>query len=190
MGRVSDYLDQANDQVCLLLQVESGKGLANLEAITTVEGVDGIFLGAADLSASLGHIGEPQHPVIVRAMEQAIHCLLECGKSPGLLATDGARGRKISATGRAVCRRRRGRAFACTINASARPTLQTERQISKAALFLLEPENTRSKSVFTQIFTPPRYGPLPDGLWFPDGAFRHERSGGRLRRIFAKAPAL
>ncbi len=87
-GRVANYLDQANDRVCLLLQVETAKGLDNLESIAAVEGVDGIFLGAADLSASLGHIGQPQHPEVVAAVERAIRCILAHGKAPGLLATD------------------------------------------------------------------------------------------------------
>jgi len=87
-GRVGNYLTQANEQVCLLLQVETSAGLDNLEAIAATEGVDGVFLGAADLSASLGHIGQPQHPEVVAAMENAIRSILAHGKAPGLLATD------------------------------------------------------------------------------------------------------
>lgn len=87
-GRVGDYLDRANDEVCLLLQVETRIGIDNLDAIAATDGVDGVFLGAADLSASLGHIGQPQHPEVVAAMEKAIRCILGHGKAPGLLATD------------------------------------------------------------------------------------------------------
>jgi 4-hydroxy-2-oxoheptanedioate aldolase len=87
-GRVADYLDRANDEVCLLLQVETRAGLDNLEAIASTDAVDGIFLGAADLSASLGHIGQPQHPEVVAAIEKAIRLILAHGKAPGLLATD------------------------------------------------------------------------------------------------------
>lgn len=89
-GRVADYLERANDEVCLLLQVETRAGLENLEAIAAIEGVDGVFLGAADLSASLGHIGQSQHKEVVAAMEKAIATILACGKAPGLLATDEA----------------------------------------------------------------------------------------------------
>jgi 4-hydroxy-2-oxoheptanedioate aldolase len=89
-GRVGDYLDRANDDVCLLLQVETRTGLENLEAIASTDGVDGVFLGAADLSASLGHIGQPQHPEVVAAMEKAIATILAHDKAPGLLATDEA----------------------------------------------------------------------------------------------------
>ena len=89
-GRVEHYLDRANEEVCLLLQVETRSGLENLEAIASTEGVDGVFLGAADLSASLGHIGQPQHPHVVAAMEKAIKTILVHGKAPGVLATDEA----------------------------------------------------------------------------------------------------
>ena len=87
-GRTGDYLAAANDQVCLLVQVETRKGLENLDAIASVEGVDGVFLGAADLSASLGHIGQPQHPEVVAAIDSALRLILAKGKAPGLLATD------------------------------------------------------------------------------------------------------
>jgi 4-hydroxy-2-oxoheptanedioate aldolase len=89
-GRVAHYLDQANDEVCLLLQVETRTGLDNLQDIAAIDGVDGVFLGAADLSASLGHIGQPQHPEVVAAMETAIRIILASGKAPGLLATNEA----------------------------------------------------------------------------------------------------
>lgn len=89
-GRVDNYLDRANDETCLLLQVETRTGLENLEAIARTEGVDGVFLGSADLSASLGHMGQPQHPEVVAAIEKAIASILAYGKAPGLLATDEA----------------------------------------------------------------------------------------------------
>lgn len=89
-GRTQDYLTRANDEICLLLQVETRKGLENLEAIAAVEGVDGVFLGAADLSASLGHIGAPRHPEVVAAMELAIKKIQLANKAVGVLATDEA----------------------------------------------------------------------------------------------------
>jgi 4-hydroxy-2-oxoheptanedioate aldolase len=89
-GRVPHYLERANDEVCLLLQVETRAGLNNIEAIAATEGVDGVFLGAADLSASLGHIGQAQHPEVVAAMKKAIGSISACGKAAGLLATDEA----------------------------------------------------------------------------------------------------
>ena len=60
--RIPNYVHEANAQMCLLVQVETRKGLENLEAIAGVEGVDGVFIGPADLSAAMGHPGNPRHP--------------------------------------------------------------------------------------------------------------------------------
>ena len=68
-GRVPDYLPTADDQVCLLLQVETRTGLDNMEAIAATDGVDGVFIGPADLAASLGHLGNPGHPEVQEAIE-------------------------------------------------------------------------------------------------------------------------
>jgi len=64
-GRVEDYMDKANDEMCLLIQVETKKGIENLDEILSVEGIDGIFFGAADLAASYDLAGQTNHPVIV-----------------------------------------------------------------------------------------------------------------------------
>ncbi|HLN24975.1 MAG TPA: 4-hydroxy-2-oxoheptanedioate aldolase [Patescibacteria group bacterium] len=89
-GSIPDYLSNADSQVCLLLQVETKRGLENLDEIAATEGVDGVFLGAADLSASLGHLGEPTHPAVVEAMADAIRRIRRAGKAAGVLTTDEA----------------------------------------------------------------------------------------------------
>ncbi len=61
-SRYPDYLHEANAQVCLLVQVESLAGLQHIEAIAAVDGVDGIFIGPADLAAAMGDLGQPTHP--------------------------------------------------------------------------------------------------------------------------------
>ena len=66
------YLDKADEQMCLLVQIENLDGLANLDAIAAVEGVDGVFIGPADLSAAMGHRGNPGHPEVQAAIEDAI----------------------------------------------------------------------------------------------------------------------
>ena len=58
-GRVTGYLNKANAEICVLVQVETGPALEQLEAIAKVEGVDGVFIGPSDLAASLGHLGNP-----------------------------------------------------------------------------------------------------------------------------------
>lgn len=85
---IPDYLDKANDEVCLLVQVESREGLANLGAIAAVEGVDGVFLGPADLSAALGHRGNPVHPEVQAAIKDAIVQVQQAGKSAGILSAN------------------------------------------------------------------------------------------------------
>lgn len=87
-SRFPGYLHEADAQICLLLQVESKKGLENLEAITRVDGVDGVFIGPADLSAALGHRGNPGHPEVQQAIEQAITRIVGLGKAAGILTAD------------------------------------------------------------------------------------------------------
>lgn len=84
-GRVTDYLKKADSEICLLVQVETGAALEELEAIAAIDGVDGVFIGPSDLSASLGHIGNPAHPDVQRALEDAVRRLHKVGKPAGIL---------------------------------------------------------------------------------------------------------
>jgi 4-hydroxy-2-oxoheptanedioate aldolase len=84
-GRVTDYLKNADSEICLLVQVETRPALDQLEAIAKVDGVDGVFIGPSDLSASLGHVGNPQHPDVQKALEDAARRLKAIGKPPGIL---------------------------------------------------------------------------------------------------------
>jgi 4-hydroxy-2-oxoheptanedioate aldolase len=83
-GRVKDYTRLAAGQLCLLVQVETGQALEQLEAIAAVDGVDGVFIGPNDLAASLGHPGDPGHPEVVDAIEGALARLKAMGKPSGL----------------------------------------------------------------------------------------------------------
>ena len=87
-GRIPNYLKEANDQACLLVQVETALALKNLDAIAATEGVDGVFIGPSDLSASLGHIGNPGHPEVQDAIADAIARIRKAGKAPGILTPD------------------------------------------------------------------------------------------------------
>lgn len=89
-GRYPDYATEANAQVCLLVQVETQTALSQLDAIAATEGVHGVFIGPADLSASMGHVGNPGHPAVQAAIEDAIACILKAGKAPGILSSDEA----------------------------------------------------------------------------------------------------
>ena len=83
-----DYVKIANDDVCLLVQAETATGLRNLDEICAVEGVDGVFLGPSDISAALGHLGNPGHPEVVATIEKGIATILKHGKAAGILTPD------------------------------------------------------------------------------------------------------
>jgi 4-hydroxy-2-oxoheptanedioate aldolase len=82
-GQTKDYLQTAGDEICILAQIETATGLANLEAIAAVPGVDAVFIGPADLAASLGHLGDPQHPFVQGAVDDAFQRLRALDKPSG-----------------------------------------------------------------------------------------------------------
>jgi 4-hydroxy-2-oxoheptanedioate aldolase len=85
-NRVEGYLKRAAETVSVLVQVESRTGLDAIADIAAVDGIDGIFLGPADLAASLGHLGEQDHPEVVSAVEDAIKAVNAAGKPAGVNA--------------------------------------------------------------------------------------------------------
>lgn len=84
-GRVTDYLKKADEEVCVLVQVETREALDRLDEIAAVPGVDGVFIGPSDLSASFGHIGNPAHPEVQKAIEDAGRRIRAAGKGAGIL---------------------------------------------------------------------------------------------------------
>jgi len=84
----TDYLDAADDEVCLLVQAETVTALKNLEAICDVDGIDGVFIGPADLAASMGYRGRPGHPEVQAAIEGAMKTIIASGKAAGTLTSD------------------------------------------------------------------------------------------------------
>lgn len=89
-----DYAQWANDETCLLVQVETREALDNLDAIAAVAGVDGIFIGPNDLAASLGHRGDLEHPVVQSAIADAIARIRKAGKAGGILSAGDASARR------------------------------------------------------------------------------------------------
>jgi len=85
---IPGYLDRADGEICLLVQIESQEGLKNLDEIAAVGGVDGVFIGPADLSASLGHRGNPGHETVQNAIEDGIQRIRNAGKAVGILSAD------------------------------------------------------------------------------------------------------
>ena len=87
-GRVKDYMKGCEAELCLLVQIETQQALDHLEAIANVDGVDGVFIGPADLSASLGFPGQQDHPKVIKTIEDAIKRIRACGKGAGILTSD------------------------------------------------------------------------------------------------------
>ena len=84
-GRIKDYARRAHEEICVLVQIENQQGLDNLESIAAVEGIDGVFIGPADLHASLGYMGEIANPKVMPLIDEAIRRIRKCGKAPGIL---------------------------------------------------------------------------------------------------------
>ncbi|GHC53361.1 2,4-dihydroxyhept-2-ene-1,7-dioic acid aldolase [Alcaligenes pakistanensis] len=91
--QVPDYLAHADTQICTLVQVESTAGLLALPEIARVSGVDGVFIGPADLAASMGYLGNPGHPHVQQAIATAISEIRKAGKAAGILTGDMAMAR-------------------------------------------------------------------------------------------------
>jgi len=90
---IADYVNKADAEMCLLVQVENRAGMAALDDILAVEGVDGVFIGPADLSADMGFRGQPEAPEVVAAITDAIQRTRASGKAAGILATNEAQAR-------------------------------------------------------------------------------------------------
>jgi 4-hydroxy-2-oxoheptanedioate aldolase len=89
-SRIPTYLKQAGEEMCLLVQIETRRGIENLKAIAAVPGVDGVFIGPSDLSASMGHLGNLTHPEVLETIERAMVDIRAAGKAPGILMGDEA----------------------------------------------------------------------------------------------------
>lgn len=85
---VIDYFAWADQEMCLIVQIESRAALDNLDAIVAVPGVDAVFVGPSDLAASMGHLGKPEHPEVKVAVEGAIRKIVASGKAAGVFSAD------------------------------------------------------------------------------------------------------
>lgn len=94
-----DYVREADAEICVLVQAETSTAMQHLDAIAATPGVDGVFIGPSDLSASMGHPGNAAHPQVQAVIEQGIARILKAGKAPGILATSEPQARKWLAAG-------------------------------------------------------------------------------------------
>jgi 4-hydroxy-2-oxoheptanedioate aldolase len=98
-NRISDYLVTADATVSLTVQVETVAGLQHLGDVADVDGVDAVFIGPADLAASMGKLGQPEHPEVVISIEAALATVVEHGKVAGVNAFNEAIARRYLRAG-------------------------------------------------------------------------------------------
>ncbi len=85
-GNIGDYVKKANAGICVIVQVENRTGLEALEDICRVRGVDAVFVGPSDLAASLGHLGDPRHRTVQKAIRGVAETCRRMGTVSGILA--------------------------------------------------------------------------------------------------------
>lgn len=88
---VPRYLERANEEMCVVVQAETTTAIDNLAAIANTQGVDGVFIGPSDLSASMGHTGNASHPEVIEVVSEGIRTIHAAGKYAGLLCLDESR---------------------------------------------------------------------------------------------------
>ncbi|MCO6383690.1 HpcH/HpaI aldolase/citrate lyase family protein [Oceanicola sp. 502str15] len=87
-GAVKDYIQNAEREICLLVQIETVEAMEQADEIAAVDGVDGVFIGPADFAASMGYAGQPTHPEVKAAICDGIRRIKAAGKAPGILTLD------------------------------------------------------------------------------------------------------
>ena len=86
-SRTRDYLARADEQICLLIQIETEEALSEVDSITRIDGVDGLFVDPSDLAASLGHLGDPGHAAVQKAFDKVLDASKRNSKPAGILAS-------------------------------------------------------------------------------------------------------
>jgi len=84
--RIPDYFEKVQEEICLIVQVETVKGMNNIQAICDVDGVDGVFIGPADLAASMDMLGQSMHDTFRAEVHRGLGIIKKSGKAPGVFA--------------------------------------------------------------------------------------------------------
>jgi 4-hydroxy-2-oxoheptanedioate aldolase len=98
-SQVDDYLHACEQEICVLVQVETTKGIGNLRAIADTPGVDGVFFGPSDLAASMGLLGRSGDPSVRKVVEEGMRLVVAAGKAAGVLTLDAAAARRYLEVG-------------------------------------------------------------------------------------------
>lgn len=86
-GRIPDYIARANDEICVIIQVETIESTKHIPEMGKIDGLDGIFVGPADLAASMGYPGQPTHPEVLAKLKELVGVINAAGKPAGVLTT-------------------------------------------------------------------------------------------------------
>jgi len=98
-GLAADYVRTANESACTIVQIESAAAVEAAEEIAAVDGVDALFVGPADLAASLGHLGDSRHPQVQQAIDRVAAAARSRRKAAGIFAGSAAEARDYAARG-------------------------------------------------------------------------------------------
>ena len=98
-GTINDYMQTINDNIAVIVQIESRTAVAAIDDICAVDGVDCVFIGPSDLAAGYGHLGDPLHPEVQEAMQKILASAKAHGKAAGILAPIEADARRYLAMG-------------------------------------------------------------------------------------------
>jgi 4-hydroxy-2-oxoheptanedioate aldolase len=79
-----EFCKAANDAMIVIVQIEDVNGVKNLDDILSVEGLTAIVIGSNDLSGSMGYMGQPRHPEVLRVVESVVDKARRAGKFPGI----------------------------------------------------------------------------------------------------------
>ena len=85
-GLVPEYFTSINDNIAVMVQIESQPGIDNVDEIAAVDGIDGLFVGPSDLAATLGYLGQANHPEVQAAIRHIFDRARAHGKPSGILA--------------------------------------------------------------------------------------------------------
>jgi 2-keto-3-deoxy-L-rhamnonate aldolase RhmA len=98
-GAVADHFRTANSRIGVIVQLETPAALDQLEAIAAVPGIDALFVGPTDLSGSMGHPGDSQHPDVQRAVADFARRCNAAGKPAGTLAANPEQAKRYAEAG-------------------------------------------------------------------------------------------
>ncbi|WP_279238609.1 HpcH/HpaI aldolase family protein [Cryobacterium zhongshanensis] len=139
-NRIDNYLDRAGDFLSVTVQIESTTAVANLRDITAVDGVSAVFIGPSDLAASMGLLGQQDHPDVVDVVERCIRTVASFGKPVGVNAFAEPLARRYLAAG------------ADFILVGADVALLARGSEQLATAYINDAENTRPGSAPTQSY--------------------------------------